>query len=52
LLPGFRGFLDAFPGITDVARLQTPYAVERVRVGLARVPGSELLAYLVGQLYR
>jgi starch synthase len=49
LLPGFRGFLDAFPGITDVARLQTPFAPERVRVGLARVPGSELLAYLVDQ---
>ncbi len=49
LLPGFRGFLDAFPGITDVARLHTPFAAERVRVGLARVPGSELLAYLVDQ---
>ena len=41
LLPGFRGFLDAFPGITDTARLHTPFAAERVRVGLARVPGSE-----------
>jgi starch synthase len=49
LLPGFRGFLDAFPGITDVARLHTPFAAERVRVGLARVPGSELSAYLVDQ---
>ena len=49
LLPGFRGFLDAFPGITDTARLHTPFAAERVRVGLARVPGSELLAYLVDQ---
>jgi starch synthase len=49
LLPGFRGFLDAFPGITDVARLHTPFTAERVRVGLARVPGSELLAYLVDQ---
>jgi starch synthase len=49
LLPGFRGFLDAFPGITDVARLQTPFVWERVRVGFARVPGSELLAYLVDQ---
>jgi starch synthase len=49
LLPGFRGFLDAFPGITDVARLRTPFAAERVRVGLARVPGSELPAYLVDQ---
>jgi starch synthase len=49
LLPGFRGFLDAFPGITDAARLHTPFTAERVRVGLARVPGSELLAYLVDQ---
>jgi starch synthase len=47
LLPGFRGFLDAFPGITDVRRLETPFAAERVRVGLARLPGSESLAYLV-----
>ena len=47
LLPGFRGFLDAFTGLTDVARLQTPFAAERVRVGLARLPGSDSLAYLV-----
>jgi starch synthase len=47
LLPGFRGFLDAFPGITDIARLTAPFAAERVRVGLARLPGTEILAYLV-----
>src|SRR6266478_1572218 len=47
LLPGFRGFLDAFPGVTDVARLATPFAAERVRVGLARLSGSDSLAYLV-----
>jgi len=47
LLPGFAGFLDAFPGITDIARLATPFAGERVRVGLARLPGTERLAYLV-----
>ena len=47
LLPGFRGFLDAFPGITDVVRLATPYAAERVRVGLARLPGNGSPAYLV-----
>jgi starch synthase len=47
LLPGFRGFLDAFPGITDVIRLTTPFAGERVRVGLARLPGAESVAYLV-----
>jgi len=47
LLPGFRGFLDAFPGITDIARLTTPFAAERVRVCLTRLLGSESLAYLV-----
>src|SRR6266478_9030943 len=47
LLPGFRGFLDAFAGLTDVARLATPFAADRVRVGIARVPGSDSLAYLV-----
>jgi starch synthase len=47
LLPGFSGFLDAFPGLTDIARLRTPFAAERVRIGLARIPGSERLAYLV-----
>jgi starch synthase len=47
LLPGFRGFLDAFPGITDIARLTTPFVGERVRLGLARLPGTQGLAYLV-----
>lgn len=47
LLPGFPGFLDAFPGIADVARLHTPFASERVRVGLTRLPGTERHAYLV-----
>jgi starch synthase len=46
-LPGFPGFLDAFRGLTDVVRLRTPFASERVRVGLARLPGTERLAYLV-----
>src|SRR6266404_91386 len=49
LLPGFPGFLDAFPGITDAARLRTPFTAERVRVGLTRLPGTEHLAYLVDQ---
>ena len=47
LLPGFRGFLDAFSGVTDVVRLTTPFVAERVRVGLARLPGSGNFAYLV-----
>jgi len=49
LLPGFAGFLDAFHGITDTARLRTPFCPERVRVGLARVLGLECAAYLVDQ---
>jgi starch synthase len=47
VVPGFRGFLDAFPGIVDVARLQTPFAPERVRVGFAPLPGAEGSAYIV-----
>jgi starch synthase len=49
LLPGFAGFLDAFHGITDAARLPTPFFSERVRVGVARLPGLECTAYLVDQ---
>jgi starch synthase len=47
LLPGFAGFLDAFADIVDVVRLATPYASERVRIGLARLPGTDSRAYLV-----
>ena len=47
LLPGFSGFLDAFQDITDVARLATPFASERVRLARARLPGTERMAYLV-----
>src|SRR5215469_2655856 len=49
LLPGFAGILDAFSAITDAARLYTPFAPERVRIGLARVPGTERLTYLGDQ---
>ncbi len=47
LLPGFTGFLDAFHDVADVARLRTPFAVERVRLALARLPGTGRFAYLV-----
>jgi starch synthase len=47
LLPGFSGFLDAFADITDVVRLTTPFASERVRVARARLPGTDRYAYLV-----
>jgi starch synthase len=49
LLPGFAGFLDAFSAITDAARLHTPFVPDRVRIGLARLPGTERRAYLVDQ---
>jgi starch synthase len=47
LVPGFSGFLDAFVDLTDVARLRTPFASERVRIGLGRLPGTDRYAYLV-----
>jgi starch synthase len=49
LLPGYPGFLDAFSGIADAARLYTPFAAERIRLALARLPESGRLAYLVDQ---
>ena len=39
VLPGFTAFLDAFE-LTEIARLRTPFAVERVRIALARLPDS------------
>ncbi len=47
ILPGFPGFLDAFTEITDVVRLATPYAGERVRIARARLPDSGRYVYLV-----
>lgn len=47
VLPGFAGFLDAFDDIADVVRLRTPFAAERVRLGRARLPGTQHVAYLV-----
>lgn len=47
LLPGFTAFLDALADITDIARLRTPYAAERVRLARARLPDSGHLVYLV-----
>jgi starch synthase len=45
-LPGFPAFLDVFSA-SDALRLATPFAVERVRVALAYLPGSHVGAYLV-----
>ncbi len=46
VLPGFTPFLDTFE-LTEIARLRTPFAVERVRIALARLPDSAVAAYLV-----
>lgn len=46
VLPGFSAFLDAFE-VTEIARLRTPFAAERVRLALAHMPGTEVAAYLV-----
>jgi starch synthase len=47
VLPGFRGFLDGLHGIADHLRLATPFASERVRVAIVRLPHSGIEAYLV-----
>jgi starch synthase len=46
VLPGFAGFLDAFE-LGQSIRLRTPFAVERVRIARALVPGSDIAAYIV-----
>ena len=46
VLPGFTAFLDALP-LTEIARLRTPFADERVRIALAELPDSGVRAYLV-----
>jgi starch synthase len=47
VLPGFSDFLDGFTGLTEIARLKTPFAAERIRLARALVPDSERVAYLV-----
>src|SRR5918911_1746568 len=46
VLPGFTAFLDALP-LTEIARVRTPFAAERVRIVLAELPDSAIRAYLV-----
>jgi starch synthase len=45
-LPGFRPLLDALR-LSDVARLQTPFAAERIRIGWGTLPDSGIEIYLV-----
>lgn len=47
ILPGFTAFLDSFADITDIARLATPYAGERVRLVRARPPRGGPAVYLI-----
>jgi starch synthase len=46
VLPGFTALLDAFE-LREIARLQTPFAAERVRIAVARLPGDRVHAYLI-----
>jgi starch synthase len=46
VLPGFSALLDAL-ALTEVGRLRTPFAAERVRIARARLPDTEVSAYLV-----
>src|SRR5438552_128597 len=46
VLPGFTALLDGLP-LSEVARVRTPFAIERVRIALAELPQSGVRAYLV-----
>ena len=46
VLPGFAGFIDGFD-LGQSIRLPTPFAVERVRIARALVPGSGVEAYII-----
>jgi starch synthase len=46
VLPGFTALLDAFR-LEEVARLHTPFTVERVRIARAQLPGSPVRVYLI-----
>jgi starch synthase len=46
VLPGFTALLDALP-LTDAVRLRTPFASERIRIALGRLPDSAVSVYLV-----
>jgi starch synthase len=46
VLPGFTALLDAL-GPSEVVRLRTPFAAERVRIAVASLPDSGVRLYLV-----
>ena len=46
ILPGFTALLDALR-LEEVARLNTPFTVERVRIARAQLPDSPVWVYLI-----
>ena len=46
VLPGFTALLDGLE-LAEITRLRTPFATERVRIALARLPESNVSVYLV-----
>ena len=46
VVPGYPALIDALP-LTEVARLQSPFALERVRLCLARLPDSGVRLYVI-----
>ena len=46
VVPGYPALLNALP-MTEVARLPSPFALERVRLSLARLPDSGVRLYVI-----
>jgi starch synthase len=46
VVPGYPALLDALP-MTEVARLPSPFAMERIRLCLARLPDSNVRLYVI-----
>ncbi len=46
VVPGFTALIDALPQ-TEITRLRSPFAAERTRIALARLPGSGVSVYLI-----
>ena len=46
VLPGFTALLDALP-LSEVARVRTPFAIERVRIALAELPEDQRTAVVL-----
>src|SRR5690348_18049243 len=46
VVPGYPALLDALQ-LTEVARLPSPFAIERIRLSLARLPDSGVRLYVI-----